>query len=110
MISPVVAASYGTVILRAKLNYENGAEAQVDLKYGNIETLPLSSGEVGELSIQGLRGADIGFGPGRSLTIPVSGGALGVVFDGRGRPLDLPADAVRRRELIKKWNWALGGE
>jgi len=110
VISPVVAASYGTVILRAKLNYENGAEAQVDLKYGNIETLPLSSGEVGELSIQGLRGADIGFGPGRSLTIPVSGGALGVVFDGRGRPLDLPADAVRRRELIKKWNWALGGE
>ena len=110
VISPVVAASYGTVVLRAKLNYENGAEAQVDLKYGSIETLPLSSGEVGKLSIQGLRGADIGFGSGRSLTIPVSGGDLGVVFDGRGRPLDLPSDSVRRRELIKKWNWALGGE
>jgi len=110
VISPVVAVSYGTVILRAKLNYENGAEAQVDLKYGSIETLPLSSGEVGKLSIQGLRGADIGFGPNRSLTIPVSGGVLGVVFDGRGRPLDLPSDSVRRRELIQKWNWALGGE
>jgi hypothetical protein len=33
-----------------------------------------------------------------------------VVFDGRGRPLNLPADAVRRRELIKKWRWTLGGE
>ncbi len=110
VISPVVAASYGTVILRAKLNYENGAEAHMELKYGSIETLPLSSGEVGQLSIQGLRGADVGFGPGGSVTIPVSGGVLGVVFDGRGRPLDLPSDAVRRRELIKKWNWTLTGE
>lgn len=110
VVSPVVSANYGALILRAKLNYENGAEARIDLKYGSIETLPLASGEVGKLTIQGLRGADVGFGPGRSGAIPVSGGALGVVFDGRGRPLELPSDAVRRRELIKKWNWTLGGE
>lgn len=110
VVSPVSAANYGTPILRVKLNYENGAEARVELKYGSIETLPLSSGEIGKLSIQGLHGADVGFGPGRSGTIPVSGGALGVVFDGRGRPLNLPSDAVRRCELINKWNWTLGGE
>ena len=110
VVSPVVSASYGTPILRGKLVYENGTEARVELKYGTLETLPLSSGEAGKLTVQCLRGADVGFGPGRTGTIPVSGGALGVVFDGRGRPLDLPTDAVRRRELIKKWNWTLGGE
>ncbi len=110
VVSPVVSAGYGTPILRGKLVYENGTEARVELKYGTLETLPLSSGEAGKLTVQCLRGADIGFGPGRGGTIPVSGGALGVVFDGRGRPLDLPTDAVRRRELIKKWNWTLGGE
>ncbi len=110
VVSPVVSAGYGTPILRGKLVYENGTEARVELKYGTLETLPLSSGEAGKLTVQCLRGADVGFGPGRSGTIPVSGGALGVVFDGRGRPLDLPTDAVRRRELIKKWNWSLGGE
>jgi hypothetical protein len=110
VVSPVVSAGYGTPILRGKLNYDNGTEARVELKYGSLETLPLSSGEAGKLTIQCLRGADVGFGPGRGGTIPVSGGALGVVFDGRGRPLDLPADAVRRRELIKKWIWTLGGE
>lgn len=109
VVSPVAAARYGTSILRAKMAYENGAEAQVELKYGSIETLPLSNGETGRLTIQALHGADVGFGPGRGGTIPVSGGALGVVFDGRGRPLDLPTDPVRRRELIKKWNWTLGG-
>jgi hypothetical protein len=110
VVAPVVSANYGTPILRATLTYENGAEARVDLKYGSLETLPLLSGEAGKLTIQCLNGANVGFGPGRSGTISVTGGALGVVFDGRGRPLNLPADAVRRRELIKKWTWTLGGE
>ena len=110
VVAPVVSAKYGTPILRATLTYENGTQARIDLKYGSIELLPLASGEAGKLTIQSLRGADVGFGSGRGGTIPVSGGALGVVFDGRGRPLDLPVDAGRRRELIKKWNWSLGGE
>jgi hypothetical protein len=110
VVVPVVSANYGTPILHATLTYENGTEARVDLKYGSLELLPLSSGEAGKLTIQCLRGADVGFGPGRGGVISVTGGALGVVFDGRGRPLNLPADAVRRRELIKKWSWTLGGE
>ena len=110
VVSPVVSAAYGTPILNAKLTYESGVEARVELKYGSLEILPLATGESGKLAIQCLRGADVGFGPGRGSTITVSGGALGVVFDGRGRPLDLPTDAVRRHELIKKWNWTLGGE
>ncbi len=112
VVSPVVSASQGTPILRAKLTYENGTEARVELKYGSLETLPLQSGEVGKLTIQLLRAADIGFGAGRVPREPinVAGGALGVVLDGRGRPLNLPADAGRRRELIKKWNWNMGGE
>jgi hypothetical protein len=110
VVVPVVSANYGVPILRATLTYENGSEARVDLKYGSLESLPLSSGETGKLEIQCLHGADVGFGHGHGGTISVTGGALGVVFDGRGRPLNLPADAVRRRELIKKWNWTLGGE
>lgn len=110
LVAPVVTANYGASILRAKLTYQNGSEARVDLKYGSIETLPLSSGETGTLNIQCLHGADIGFGPGRGGTTTVTGGAHGIVFDGRGRPLALPADGVRRRELIKKWSWTLGGE
>jgi hypothetical protein len=112
IVAPVVSASFGAPILRAKLTYENGTEARVDLKYGNIETLPLASGEVGTLTIQLWRGADIGFGSGKTPRqgIQVTGGALGVVFDGRGRPINFPSDDAKRREMIKKWNWTLGGE
>jgi hypothetical protein len=110
VISPVVTAKYGAPILKAKVNYENGTEANVNLKYGSLEMLPLASGESAHITIQVSRGVDIGFGPGRGTkNLTITGGALGIVFDGRGRPLDLPADPVRRRELIKKWNWTLGG-
>jgi hypothetical protein len=110
VISPVVSAKYGASILKAKVTYENGAEAAMDLKYGFLETLPLANGEVGTISIQVARGVDVGFGPGRGVkSMQVTGGALGIIFDGRGRPLDMPSDPVRRRELIKKWNWTLGG-
>lgn len=110
VVSPVVAGRYGASILKAKVSYESGAEAAVDLKYGFLETLPLGNGEVGKLTLQVGRGVDVGFGPGRGVkNLSITGGALGVVFDGRGRPLDLPADAVRRRELLKKWNWSMGG-
>ncbi len=112
VVSPVVSASFGTPILRARLTYENGTETRVELKSGAIETLPLNSGEAGKLTVQLLHGADIGFGPGRAPREPISvaGGALGLVLDGRGRPINLPADAGRRRELIKKWTWTMGGE
>lgn len=109
VVSPVVSASYGATILRARLTYEDGTEARTEVKSGTLDLLPLATGQVGQLHLQPARGVDVGFGPGRSGTLTVSGGTLGVVFDGRGRPLNLPADAVRRRELIKKWHWTLGG-
>jgi hypothetical protein len=109
VISFVGQASEGTTIARAQLVYDNGAEARADVKSGNLELMPLAPGQSGRLSIHPRHGINAGFGAGRAGTVPVSGGALGVVFDGRGRPIQLPGDSGRRRELLKKWLWTLGG-
>ena len=61
--------------------------------------------------LQPLHRADVGMGaPGRGGGLKVIGGALGVIIDARGRPLQLPADAGRRQELLRKWLWTLGGQ
>jgi hypothetical protein len=109
VISVIASASYGSPIVRARLIYDNGTEARADVKYGNLELLPLPTGQSARLSLQPQHGADVGFGPGRGGAVPVSGGALGVVIDARGRPLVLPDDAGSRRELLKKWTWTVGG-
>jgi hypothetical protein len=108
-ISVVSNASYGTPVLQARLLYADKNEARLEVKQGSLEALPLALGQPARLSLQPLHRADVGFGPGRAHTMTVDGGALGVVIDARGRPLQLPSDAVRRRELFKKWLWTLGG-
>ncbi|MGE5251190.1 MAG: glutamate mutase L [Bacteroidota bacterium] len=109
VVSPAGTAAYGAPLLAARLIYEDGTEARCDLKSGSIETLPLSSGQAARLVLQPAGRADAGFGPGREGSVMVRGGALGLVLDGRGRPLALPADRARRREMLTNWQWALGG-
>lgn len=109
VVSVIASASYGDQVLRARLAYADGTEARVEVKSGGLEILPLPSGQTARLSLQPLRRADAGLGPGRGGAIQVTGGALGVVIDARGRPLQLHSDPVRRRELMKRWSYAVGG-
>lgn len=109
VVSVTSTAAYGTPILRARLLFPDNNEARVEVKYGGFEALPLGLGQTAKLSLQPLHRAEVGAGPGRSQTIMVNGGALGVVIDARGRPFELTNDPVRRRELMKKWLWTLGG-
>ncbi len=109
VVSPVVSARYGVNILSASLTRADKSVSKVELKQGGFEVLPLKLGEVGDLSLLPRNRADIGRGPGKKINMKVGGSALGVVLDGRGRPLELTSDNVRRRDLIKKWLWSLGG-
>lgn len=109
VVSVIASANYGDQVLRAKLTYSDGTEARAEVKFGGLELLPLPVGQNARLTLQPLRRADAGLGPGRSGVVPVTGGALGVVIDARGRPLALPGDPVRRRELMKRWSYAVGG-
>jgi hypothetical protein len=109
VVAPLSTARPGTPILRAQLVYENGNESRLEVRHGALEILPLPSGQSARLNLQPLHHADVGFGPGRGGSMNVSGTALGVIVDGRGRPLHLPADAAHRRELLKKWLWTVGG-
>jgi MutL-like protein len=109
VVSVIASANYGDQVLRAKLTYSDGTEARAEVKFGGLEILPLPTGESARLSLQPLRRSDAGLGPGKSGSITVTGGALGVIIDARGRPLQLPSDPVRRRELIKKWYYTVGG-
>jgi hypothetical protein len=109
VVSVIASANYGEQIIRVKMTYSDGTDARVDVKFGGLEVLPLPSGQTARLTLQPLQRADIGMGAGRGGSITVTGGAMGVVIDARGRPLQFPSDPVRRRELIKKWYYTVGG-
>lgn len=109
VIAPFGAVRAGGQLLKARVLTEKGDESEVNLRSGTLEALPLPPGARATVELMPARGVNVGFGPGRKRKITVSGSLLGLVFDGRGRPLSLPEDPVRRRELMKKWLWVLGG-
>ena len=109
VVSPISTARYGATIVEASLRRPDGSVSSVEVKQGGFEVLPLKLGQVGDLNLQPRNRADIGAGPGKKVVMKVGDSALGIVLDGRGRPLDLTSDNVRRRDLIKKWLWSLGG-
>ena len=111
VIAPYVNARPGTPVLQARLINQNGNESLMEIKQGELEIMPLPAGQSGRLYLQPFHHADLGFGPDRTREdgIPVTGTALGLVIDARGRPLRFPADGARRREIIKKWLWTVGG-
>jgi hypothetical protein len=53
------------------------------------------------------RGFDVGAGKGKELEATLEGGTVGVIIDGRGRPLQLPADKKERVRKLSEWNKAL---
>jgi uncharacterized protein (TIGR01319 family) len=98
VVAPVGRARGGEVILDWRVGAESG-----QLRAGELKRLALATGERVEAEISPARGVDVGEGRGRRWTGMVEGGAAGVIFDGRGRPLVLPSDEQERLRKLDEW-------
>jgi hypothetical protein len=104
VISPVGNAPLGTPILRVRMTSDDSIESELEVKHGSLAVIKLPAGQAGTLHLTPLHRFDVGMGGlGRSGTVKVIGGVLGVVIDARGRPLRMPAEPARRRELLNSW-------
>ncbi|MFQ5615291.1 MAG: glutamate mutase L [Anaerolineales bacterium] len=108
VIAPVGRARSGTEILRVRVTYESGQEKKFEVTQGSLKRIPLPAGQGANLHLQPLHRYDVGMGgAGRGGGLDVRGGELGIIIDARGRPLGLPSDPAKRRDLILKWSRAL---
>jgi hypothetical protein len=109
LISPIGKARPGTPVLRLRMKQQGGNETSIDVKKGTIRLLHLPMGQSADIHLQPLHRFDVGMGgPGRGGRVRVIGGALGIVIDARGRPIQLPSDPGARRDILNKWRLTLG--
>ncbi len=78
------------------------------IRAGELAVLPLAAGQTATVTIRPARGLDVGAGPGRELTCAVAGGTVGLLLDGRGRPLKLATEPAARVAQLTAWATALG--
>lgn len=83
-------------------------EESLELYGGELKRVELEEGQIATLTLKPARGMDVGAGRGKVLVKPVHGGKVGIVFDGRGRPIQFAADPAKRRQQLSQWSQAIG--
>jgi uncharacterized protein (TIGR01319 family) len=76
--------------------------------FGKLVLLPLGEGETDEATIQPVRNFSVGAGKGKSITVLVEGGVVGLFIDTRGRPIALPTAGATRAAKLREWIAAIG--
>ena len=104
-VAPVGEGKDGEVCLQYEIDLPSGRQTG-QLQIGQLQWIPLADGEEVEVSLQPARRWDVGAGLGQALNARVRGGIVGLVLDGRGRPIQMATDRDHRRQ-ISDWQQAL---
>lgn len=92
----------GSLVATVHLNMPDRDRCSVEITQGELKLIPLGEGEFADAEIAPRSNSDVGAGAGHVLKAKIEGGVVGIILDGRGRPLVLADDHMtRRRELIK---------
>lgn len=108
VVVPTGKGQPGQKALTVRIESEQKTVYEGDVEYGTLEVFVLEHGR-SQVTLTPSRRFDIGFGPGKSNTVTLPGGEVGLVVDARGRPLQLPQDTIARRSLIRQWLYDMGG-
>ncbi len=80
----------------------DGEIIEDDIIFGKVKRIELKDGEVAGVEIKPKMNFDLGKGNGRSVKEEVSGGSVGLIIDGRGRPIVFPS-SEERLDRILEW-------
>jgi hypothetical protein len=109
VVVPTGSGHSGQKILDISMEMDQGQKVGEEVEYGSLTILPLRPDQTAKVTLKPTRRFDVGQGPGKERQLTISGGTVGLIIDGRGRPLHLPEDDTARRTLIRQWLFDVGG-
>ena len=105
-IAPIGKAKPKSKMAQVSLSFEDGSTKKVAINEGSLEMLEVPYEPV-KIEIQPSRGIDVGAGKGEPLSSTIYGGVVGLIFDGRNRPINLPKDSSDRIQNLLNWSAAV---
>ena len=105
-IAPVGNTKPGALMLTGELTMPDGSNQQVELHQGQLLSIPADY-EAIKATLRPAKGFDIGAGKSEEISTTIYGGVVGLVFDGRGRPFNLPVEKDKRIEDLTAWSNAM---
>ena len=105
-IAPIGKSKAGEIVLTATLTLKDGSTEDHVLKNGQILRLDFPYEAINTV-LKPSKNMDIGAGNGQEITTDIFGGTVGLIFDGRDRPITIPEDQDKRIESLSSWSKAL---
>ena len=105
-INPVGRSKPGDIVLNAELTMPDGRILEEELIKDKIVRIEVPYEPVKAILRPG-KNMDIGAGPGQEIGTDIYGGTVGLIFDGRDRPISIPSDPLKRLEALRSWSSAL---
>lgn len=102
-IAPKGKGKEGKTIGKIKIIFEDGNEIEKEIIYGKMERIPLETGKKARAIVEPYKGFDMGAGSGKKVEGELKGGVVGIIIDGRGRPLEIPQEIKKRVECLCDW-------
>ncbi len=95
-------------LMNYKISLPDGKVESGTLEFGQMKLIPLGLDDKGiplkaKAELEPLRGLDLGHGKGNKIETELTGGVVGIILDGRGRPFILPEDDKIRVEKLREW-------
>lgn len=107
VVAPSGQARWGKPCLRYRVMETGRPVQEGTLLMGEIHRVTLAPGSEARLVLMPSRGFDVGAGKAETLEKMIPGAPLGIIFDGRGRPLVRPPKAIGR-QAVRGWFDTLG--
>ena len=102
-IAPVGKAKDGDVILAAQFELSNGQKVNKELRSGELFRIKVEYEPIKAI-FEPEKKIDVGAGPGETVSTTVFGGVVGIILDGRDRPIHIPNYSEIRLEKLKSWS------
>ena len=105
-VAPVGSIKPGQLMAEITLNFQDGKKEIIQINEGDLKLIEHPYEEV-KVSITPSRGIDVGAGKGEAIESSIYGGVVGLIFDGRNRPITLSKTPAERIESLSKWSNAV---
>ena len=103
-VAPIGQGKDGDQCLAYTITFEGGRGTESgSLAFGELKLMSLSLDEQAKIELRPAKGVDVGEGKGNTSTRSLKGGVVGLLLDGRGRPLQLPVDQQMRVSALSRW-------
>ena len=105
-ITPVGRSKSGEVVMTVELEIPDGEKIDLSLVKDEIIKVEAPYKAIRAL-LKPTKNMDIGAGPGQEITTDIYGGTVGIIFDCRDRPINIPTDPEKRLKSLRSWSSAL---